>query len=317
MPGASDVVNVDVGTNVSYDISSTTAIPFWRADVDIRYAAFRDLGRTNAAPTGSSNPIGRYPMHFHHLMGPIATPANGFQYTFVGNAIDGGSTNHQRRWSVAIHNTHYGLVSDNVAYNYAGALFTTEDGSESYNVIERNFAVRSHGSGGRLGDGNEGMGFWFRGPNNYVRGNVAAHFDSDDGNNMPILEFKNNEVYSSAQGLTYWWLSSQDPAASPNSQESVFEDLRIWHVYNAGVYHYPAAKVRFERLLVLGNDPASSACCKRGWHGKDPFVSRLAASMHTMRIDGEGHRIIRMLTSEIELRCTAHSVVFRKDVHCS
>jgi hypothetical protein len=274
-----------------------------RADVDIRYAAFRDLGRTNAAPTGSSNPIGRYPMHFHHLMGPVSTPANGYQYTFVGNAIDGGSTNHQRRWGVAIHNTHYGLVSDNVAYNYAGSLFTTEDGSESYNVIERNFAVRSHGSGGRLGDGNEGMGFWFRGPNNYVRGNGAAHFDSDeteaaygfkyfmrllgtvriptakgqdpaqyvsrDGNNMPILEFKNNEVYSSAQGLTYWWLSSQDPGAPPNPQESVFEDLRIWHVYNAGVYHYPAANVRFERLLVLGKDPASSACCKRGWHGED------------------------------------------------
>jgi hypothetical protein len=274
-----------------------------RANVDIRYSAFRDLGRTIAAPTGSSNQIGRYPVHFHHLMGPVATPANGYQYTFVGNAVDGGSTTHERRWAVAIHNTHYGLVSDNVAYNYAGSLFTTEDGSESYNVIERNFAVRGHGNGGRLGDGNEGMGFWFRGPNNYVRGNVAAHFDSDeteaaygfkyfmrtlgtvmiptakgqdmsqyvarDGNNMPILEFKNNEVYSSAQGLTYWWLSSQDPTASPNPQESVFEDLRIWHVYNVGVYHYPAANVRFERLLVLGNDPASSACCKRGWHGED------------------------------------------------
>jgi hypothetical protein len=274
-----------------------------RADVDIRYAAFRDLGRTIAAPTGSSNQIGRYPMLFHHLMGPAVTPSNGYQFTFVGNAIDGGSTSHQKRWAVAIHASHYGLVSDNVAYNYAGALFTTEDGSESYNVIERNFAVRSSGTGGRLGEGNEGMGFWFRGPNNYVRGNVAAHFDSDqteaaygykyfmrmlgtvliptakgqdmsqyvarDGNNMPILEFKNNEVYSSAQGLTYWWLSSQDPTASPNPQESVFEDLRIWHVYNAGVYHYPAANVRFERLLVLGNDAASSACCKRGWHGED------------------------------------------------
>src|SRR5262249_9574661 len=79
-----------------------------RADVDIRYAALRDLGRTIAAPTGSSNPIGRYPMHFHHLMGPAVTPSNGYQYTFVGNAIDGGSTTHQKRWGVAIHDTHYG-----------------------------------------------------------------------------------------------------------------------------------------------------------------------------------------------------------------
>lgn len=219
------------------------------ADVDIRYVTFRDLGRTRAAPTGSGNQIGRYPVHFHHLMGPMTTPANGYQYTFVGNAVDGGSASHTKRWGVAIHATHYGLVSDNVLYNYAGALLSTEDGSESYNVIERNFAVRSSGTGGRLGGGNEGQGFWFRGPNNYVRGNVAADFDSDeteaafgykyfmhmlgtiriptskgqhepnyaavDGNNLPILEFSNNEVYSAAQGLTYWWLSSQDPTRRP------------------------------------------------------------------------------------------------------
>ena len=49
------------------------------------------------------------------------------------------------KWGITIHNTHYGLVSDNVLYNYAGALLTTEDGSESFNVIERNFATRSSG----------------------------------------------------------------------------------------------------------------------------------------------------------------------------
>jgi hypothetical protein len=68
-----------------------------RADVDIRYALFRDLGRTIAAPTGASNQIGRYPVHFHHLAGPAATPANGCQYTFIGNAVDGGSTPHKKR----------------------------------------------------------------------------------------------------------------------------------------------------------------------------------------------------------------------------
>jgi Domain of unknown function (DUF4082)/Bacterial Ig-like domain/G8 domain/IPT/TIG domain/Viral BACON domain/Putative binding domain, N-terminal len=274
------------------------------ADVDIRYAAFRDLGRTRAAPTGAGNQIGRYPVHFHHLMGPMTTtPANGYQYTFVGNAVDGGSTVNNRRWAVAVHNTHYGLVSDNVLYNYGGALLTTEDGSESYNVIERNFAVRGTGTGGRLGEGNEGQGFWFRGPNNYVRGNVAANFDSDeteasygykyfmrllgtvriptakgqdpaayvavDGNNLPILDFSDNEVYGVAQGLTYWWLSSQDPTAPPDPKESVFRNLRIWHVYNAAVYHYPSARVRFDGLTILGQDPASSACCGRGWHGED------------------------------------------------
>jgi VCBS repeat-containing protein len=290
-----------------------------RADVDIRYAALLDLGRTRAeAVAPHTNQIGRYPMHFHHLMGPgpVATPASGYQYAFVGNAIDGGSTLHNRRWAVAIHNTHFGLVADNVAYNYAGALINTEDGSESYNVIERNFVMRGSGTGGRLGHGNEGMGFWFRGPNNYVRGNVAADFDSDDveaaygfkyfmhgacptcdslaaikiptmpgqdmaeyvtvdGNNLPILQFENNEVYSAAEGLTYWWLSSKDPVPSPNPKPSVFKDLRIWHVYNVGIYHYPAARVLFDGLQIFGEsghrvgNPDWLACCGRGFHGED------------------------------------------------
>ena len=278
-----------------------------RATVDIRYAAFRDLGRTLASTTGPGNPIGRYPIHFHHLMGPATTPSNGYQYTFVGNAIDGGSTDHRRRWGVAIHNTHYGLVADNVLYNYGGALLAAEDGSESYNVIERNFGMRSAGTGGRLGDGNEGQGFWFRGPNNYVRGNVAANLDSDGpeasygfkyqliylgdiriptakgqspsqyvtvyGNNLPVLEFNNNEVYGAAQGLTYWWVSSQDPVASTNPRESIFRNLRIWHVYNIGIYHYPSARIRFDGLQIFGTDPASSACCTVGFFGGDYAAS--------------------------------------------
>src|SRR4029077_6299385 len=65
-------------------------------------------------------------------------------------------------------------------HNHAGALGMTEAGSESYNVLERNFLMRSTGTGGRLGMGDEGQGFWFRGPNNYVRGNVTANFDSDE-----------------------------------------------------------------------------------------------------------------------------------------
>ena len=271
-----------------------------RADVDIRYAAFQSLGRTQ---TRASTTNGRYPVYFEDLIGPATTPANGYQFTFVGNAVDGGSAAHSRRWAISLDDAHYGLISDNVLYNYAGALVMTEAGSESYNVFERNFVMRSTGTGGRLGMGDEGQGFWFRGPNNYVRGNVAANFDSDeteaaygykyfmrllgtvriptakgqdpvsyiavDGNNLPILEFSNNEVYGAAQGLTYWWLSSLDPSAPADPKESVFRDLRIWHVYNAAVYHYPAARVRFDGLTILGQDPSMSGCCGRGVHGED------------------------------------------------
>src|SRR5262245_39824888 len=77
-----------------------------RADVDIRYTAFQSLGRTQIrAATGN----GRYPVYFEDLIGPATTPANGYQFTFVGNAVDGGSAAHSRRWSISVDNSHYGL----------------------------------------------------------------------------------------------------------------------------------------------------------------------------------------------------------------
>jgi hypothetical protein len=278
-----------------------------RATIDVRYALFRDLGRTTiAALDTTSNHIGRYALHIHHLMGPTATPANGHQFTLVGNAVDGGSTSHSVKWGVTLHDSHYGLVRDNVVYNYAGALFMFEDGSESFNVVERNFALRSRGTGDRLAEGTEGGGFWFRGPNNHVRQNVAANlwgntteaaygykyfmrylgsvrvpnfkgadtsvsgqYTTRNGNQMPLLEFRDNEVYSAAQGMTYWWVNSQDPTAYSGAQESLVANLGIWHVFNKAVYHYPSARMTFDGLVIRGRDPASAACCGTGWHGED------------------------------------------------
>jgi hypothetical protein len=78
-------------------------------------------------------------------------------------------------------------VRDNVVYDARGAGIVAEDGSETMNVFEHNFVMRSEGSGdsaprsGYGGAGNdpggEGSGFWLRGPNNVVRDNVAANVD--------------------------------------------------------------------------------------------------------------------------------------------
>ena len=129
-----------------------------------------------------TNQIGRYSIHFHHSFGPRTTPASGYQFTLIGNAIDDAS-----KWGITIHNTHYGLVRDNVVYNSRGAAIVAEDGTESFNVFEHNFALRSEGSGefaprsgygGATNDpGGEGAGFWLRGPNNILRNNVAANVD--------------------------------------------------------------------------------------------------------------------------------------------
>ena len=165
------------------------------ADVDIRYAAFQDLGRTRVGvlnnteygPDGAlrrvgTNQIGRYSIHFHHAFGPRTSNASGYQFTLIGNAVDDAS-----KWGITIHNSHFGLIRDNVVYNSRGAGIVTEDGTESFNVFEHNFSLRSEGSGefaprsgygGAAPDpGGEGAGFWLRGPNNTLRDNVAANVE--------------------------------------------------------------------------------------------------------------------------------------------
>ena len=51
--------------------------------------------------------------------------------------------NHEFKWSMVIHGSHYGLIKDNVVYNVAGSAIVTEDGTESYNVIDGNFVFRA------------------------------------------------------------------------------------------------------------------------------------------------------------------------------
>jgi len=74
-----------------------------RASVDIEYARFQDLGRTSALVDLDSttldtngnvthvgtNQIGRYAVHFHHLMGPENPTNTGYQFKFIGNTVDG------------------------------------------------------------------------------------------------------------------------------------------------------------------------------------------------------------------------------------
>jgi hypothetical protein len=282
------------------------------AEVDIRYALFRDLGRTTYQPLNTTtNLIGRYPIHMHHLGGPMTTPANGYQFTLIGNAVDGGSVETKFKWGITVHATHYGLVQDNVVYNYNGAGFATEDGSESFNVFDHNFALRGMGepnnsvSEARMAMGTEAVGFWFRGPNNYVRNNVAANYQNStteaaygfayqlrflgniavpnfkgamgasqfttrNGNNMPILQFQNNEAYGAMQGgFTLWWVSSLDPQPATSAQESVIKDLKLWNIYNKTVYMYPSQKITFDGLKIRGSFSSASRCCGNGVYFAD------------------------------------------------
>lgn len=171
-----------------------------RAKVDINYAAFIDMGRTTAEPLDSStfdadgnvlhvglNQIGRYPFHLHHHMGPINPTNTGYQFRVVGSAFDGCE-----KWCLSVHNSHWGLINNNVLYDATGSSFMTEEGNERGNEITNNLAVlsgkpsyhwyepiyggvtRTPGGGEWHDFGWEGSGFWFTGTDNIVEGNVAA-----------------------------------------------------------------------------------------------------------------------------------------------
>jgi PKD repeat protein len=277
---------------------------FHEANVDVRYVAFRDMGRTTNDPLDNTtfnadgsvshvgtNQIGKYPLHMHHVHGPDGGQTNGYQYTLIGNAIDGGSTANNQKWGIAIHDSHYGLASNNVVYNVSGAGMVTEDGSESYNVIEKNFVARVYGTGGLLDLGRDGDGFWFRGLNNYVRDNVVSSLNATGGsgassygfnfftyflgnvqippfqgashdayvtvdmNTLPIREFLRNEAYGAMPGgLTFWHIGTDgDWPTGRITGDSIIKDFRIWHHFDFGIFGYPSDRVILDGLTIRGN----------------------------------------------------------------
>ena len=257
-----------------------------RADVDIRYSLFKDLGRTTIDPLDRQrNHIGRYSLHLHHVVGPTKPQSNGYQFTLIGNALDGGL-----KWGITVHDAHYGLIRDNVIYNVGGAGIMTEDGSETGNVFDHNFVVRAWGTGSQRADerradrdwGYEGSAFWFRGPNNYVRNNVGANTNSfavsymmvdvsevevpskqgsdparsSKTTNMmavPLLEFTNNEIYASAAGITIWNLGANCCTEVYDVPNSVLHKTTLWHIASVGFSGYSSNKVVFDGWTQRGD----------------------------------------------------------------
>jgi hypothetical protein len=267
-----------------------------RADVDLRYTAFDQLGRTkmgildntefdsqgHVARIGA-NQIGRYAVHFHHDFGPTTTPANGYQFTLVGNAVEGSS-----KWGITVHRSHYGLIQDNVVYNTRGAGIVTEDGSESFNIFDHNFSLGVAGSRDAApgngyssvlpNPGGDGSAFWFRGPNNYVRNNVAASA-AESGFGLPVTalgvvripkfkgadtslareslqfdtghavvpEFSSNEAYGAIQSGVAWAWSG------------TIANFTVWHATRYGVTAAPTEKLVIDQLIALGESSALSS----------------------------------------------------------
>ncbi|MHA3774322.1 G8 domain-containing protein [Verrucomicrobiota bacterium sgz303538] len=129
----------------------------------ISYARFAHLGKEGV--------LGRYPIHFHLV-----------EDTMRGSGVIGAAiVDSHNRW-VTIHGTQYLLVRDCVGYRGVGHGFFMEDGTEVFNLLDRNLGVQAF-RGKPLPkqvlrfDPNEGAAFWWANGRNSLTRNVSCEND--------------------------------------------------------------------------------------------------------------------------------------------
>ncbi len=211
----------------------------------ISYAEFRHLGKQGV--------LGRYSLHFH-LVGS----------TMRGSSVIGASIwDSHNRW-LTIHGTNHLVVRDCVGYKSLGHGFFLEDGTEVYNVLDRNLAVEARATK-KLPkqvlpfDQNEGAGFWWANSLNTFTRNVATADDhygfrfeatqtselkltlpvmQPDGSlkdvdirTLPFVRFDDNEVHSS-HGLYGINLGEGVNGVGPDTQHPfVMRNTKIWNTH--------------------------------------------------------------------------------------
>ena len=156
-------------------------------DVDVRYAAFDHLGRTDKSQeafdvstlsdvAADSNIKGRYAFHFHKT----GTADQDQPAIAIGNSVTDA-----KGWGFVHHSSH-AVMTDNVAFDVFGAAFAAEDGDET-GIWARNMAIRAEGIGygepatkeyfsvQRHDNGRTGDGFFFAGRMVEASENVAIN----------------------------------------------------------------------------------------------------------------------------------------------
>jgi len=211
----------------------------------LAYTEFRHLGKKGV--------LGRYSLHFH-LCGDTMRGSS-----VVGNSIWAS----QNRW-LTIHGTNYLVARDNVGYKSLGHGFFLEDGTEVYNVIDRNLAVGAEPTK-KLPkqllpfDQNNGAGFWWTNSLNTFTRNVAVEngqygfryeatpssalkldfpiLQPDgtrktvDVRTLPFVRFEDNEVHSNI-GLYGVNLGEGVNRVGPDARHPfVVRNLKIWDTH--------------------------------------------------------------------------------------
>jgi hypothetical protein len=126
----------------------------------ISYARFAHLGKKGV--------LGRYPIHFHLCRDSLRGES------VVGAAI----VDSHNRW-VTIHNTQYMVVRDCVGYGSVGHGYFLEDGTEVYNILDRNLGVQAYRGKAMPDqalpfDPNDGGAFWWANGRNTFTRNTAC-----------------------------------------------------------------------------------------------------------------------------------------------
>ena len=228
----------------------------------ISYTEFRHLGKENV--------LGRYSIHFH-LVGS----------TMRGSYVQGASIHDSHNRWITIHGTHHLIVRDCVGYQSVGHGFFLEDGTETYNVLDRNLAVQAF-AGKRLPkqalpfDPNDGAGFWWaNGRNTFIR-NVAcenhrygfrydsqrrSNFNSNlsvlmpDGSEkvvdirtIPFYRFEDKEAHT--EGLYGVVVAGTDLVSPDVRHPHVIKNQTIWNSHYALRPHVP--KMWIENVKIRG-----------------------------------------------------------------
>ncbi len=140
-------------------------------DIDVRYAEFTDLGRTDKSRRSfdvgaldsvdaDSNIQGRYSLHIHRAgIEDADNPA-----MIIGNAVSGVVG-----WGIVHHDSN-AIISSNSVYDIVGAGIVAEAGNETGRWAD-NIVIKTIGTGGLFKDGEDtnafdlgrqGVGFWFQ-----------------------------------------------------------------------------------------------------------------------------------------------------------
>jgi hypothetical protein len=209
----------------------------------ISYAEFRHLGKEGV--------LGKYPIHYH-LCGD----------TMRGSSVIGASIRDSHNRWVAIHGTQYLVVRDCVGFQCVGHGFFLEDGTEVFNVLDRNLAVLAY-TGKPLPrqalplDRNDGAGFWWANNLNTFTRNVAAECDrwgflfeiaateakhcrlpvlQPDGTTaatdiraMPFVRFEGNEAHDQLNGVALGGMVGGYNENTVPGDPLVIRGTRIWN----------------------------------------------------------------------------------------